>query len=143
MPLVRSIRAIVDLTDAEPNSSFDVRVEPLGAGDELLAGVMIDPPEVVVRPVLSVADASRNLLVVPRFINTPSGRKTVRSYRVEPTRIELFGEGDLLARLRMIETEDVDLFGLLDDQTFTVGLKLPEGVTSDTETVLVTVELED
>ncbi len=143
MPSVKSVRAIVDLTDALPNTTYTVRLEPLGEGDQPLAGVTVEPAEVVVRPVLSVAPQIRNLLVVPKFVNSPSGTSTVKSYTIEPTQIEVRGEGDTISRLRMIETEDVDLSGLSSNQTFTVGIRLPEGVESDTETVQVTVELED
>lgn len=139
---VKSVRAMVDVTQARPGSSFDVRLEALGDGNSPVAIVQISPEFVSVSPALALAPTRRTLLVTPSFSGQPPFSHRIVDYSVEPVEVEIRGSSDVLSRLRTIGTGVIDLTGLTASTTIDVALIIPAGVELVGEaTVRVTLDI--
>ncbi|MCH7904250.1 MAG: hypothetical protein IH944_06740 [Armatimonadetes bacterium] len=139
---VKSVRAIVDVTQARPGSAFDVRLEALGDENRPVAIVEISPEFVSVSPALSLAPTRRPLFVTASFIGQVPFSHRFFDYSVEPTEVEIRGSSDVLSRLRMIGTASIDLTGLTESTSIDVALIIPAGVELVGEaTVRVTLDI--
>lgn len=86
---------------------------------------------------------SRTIAVQPKITgNLPSDRILV-SLEVEPRNVNINGDFETLNKIgRFISTSSINLNGIVVDTVMTVGLNLPNGVSSDTKTVKVLVKVE-
>jgi YbbR domain-containing protein len=94
---------------------------------------------------LATADATRTLIV-----NVPVRGQTAFPYQVtdivvEPSQVLVSGKPDTLVNQSRIDTEELDVTGLMSDVTRDVPLRLPSGVTlkSGRATARVTVKVRD
>lgn len=65
----------------------------------------------------------------------------LRSIKVDPSKIDIFGDQRIVETLNFIETEPISLAGMTKSATKEVKLKLPIGITVTNDTVIVKIDI--
>jgi YbbR domain-containing protein len=138
---VKLVRANLDLTRIRPKETFVVPLEVLDAEGRPVPSVSTDPSTVLVSPALSAAEALKRVLVNPNWSGRPAAGFRIQDVVIEPPQVTVKGASEDLARLSMVETEQVDLEGLSADKTLKVKLVLPPGVTTTTPEVVLEIKV--
>ena len=66
---VKSVRAVLDLSQILPNKTLEIELEALNEEGRPVPLIEFEPETVMVSPAVSIGPTTRNLLVVARFIN--------------------------------------------------------------------------
>ncbi len=139
--LAMQARVEINLGSVEPGSSSQAPVQILtetGAPLELT----VDPSTVSVRVKPVALPPSKNVVVQPNWTGTPAFGYRIASVEILPNQIRVMGDAETLERLASVNTSPIDITGIRENRTFTIGLALPSGVRSDTERVEVRIRLE-
>ncbi|MCX7800455.1 MAG: CdaR family protein [Fimbriimonadales bacterium] len=139
---VRRVRAVLNLSRVRPATSYLLRLEALGPDGKPLGQVRTEPSEVSVRPALAPALAPRSVSVTPRWTGTPAFGFRLVAVTADPSQVALTGKSEVLSGLASVETEPIDLDGIDANRVFRVRLRLPQGVTTATPIVEVSVRVE-
>jgi len=125
---VKSVRASLDLSTAEPGNFYIVKLEPLNAQGKPVADVICDPSEVAVRPALIPAPTQKYLVVTPTWKGQLALGHRLADVQIKPNQVAVTGRSEVLARLVSIETEPLNLDGLKESAILKTTLKIPPGV---------------
>lgn len=79
--------------------------------------------------------------VKPSVANDLPERYLLNSIRIEPAKIDIFGDQRIVEKLDFIETETISLADLTKPVTKEVKLKLPIGITVTNDTVTVKIDI--
>jgi YbbR domain-containing protein len=154
--------AVVEVRGAEPDIDrvvaveARIQVEPSGLdvdrdtdlvpvdsrGEEVL-GVNLNPATARVSIDVFTDTDSRTLLVNPNITGTPALDFDIASVVVTPRVVTVSGDAQQLAALAAIDTRPIQVGGRRENVRATVPLQLPEGVTSLTPEVQVTITLRE
>lgn len=122
---VYKAQVLLDLTTANNGMPQSQAVELLDKDNAPITDVYSMPKEVTIRPVVAAADQSRMLLVTPSFAGSqPEFGYRVSRVSVTPPQVLVGGSSEALASLKSatVDTEKIDLTGLMQSVTFTVDL---------------------
>ena len=115
---------------ARDSSSVDLR--PLG----------IEPSTADVRVTVTLTDVSRSVPVTLRTRGKVAEGYNLTSFSLDQNSVTIEGPVQVVQALTSIDTEEFDLTAFSSDQTRSVRLRLPTGVTSQRESVNVTFTIE-
>ena len=133
-------RVTVDLQNRKTNLVSDVAVvfyDQLGAQVTDLSSVT--PNLVTVTVTVASSEVTRASAVLPKTVGSPAPGYELAGIDVSPATVVLSGTQDLLNNLDSISTAPISLNGLTGDETVTVALAPPVGVTVQPSTVTVTI----
>jgi YbbR domain-containing protein len=139
--LAMEARVEINLGSVEPGSSSTAPVQILTETGKPLE-LTIDPSTVSVRVKPVALPPSKNVLVQASWIGTPAVGYRIAGVEIAPNQIRIMGNAESLERLVSIDTSAIDVSGIREDKTVSVGLKLPQGVRSDTTLVEVRIRVE-
>ena len=132
-------RATVDLGNRKTNVQADVPVlmyDPRGAQ---VTDVSVTPPIVVIAITVAPSQASRATAVVPRTVGSVASGHELAGISVNPATVVLSGPQDVLNALDSVATTAISLNGLTANETVTLDLTPPAGITAAPSTVTVTI----
>lgn len=138
---VRTVRALLNLSNVVPNRTYELDLEILGEGGKPVPVVQADPEKVMVSPAVSIGPTMRRLFVNPVFVNQLAQGFRVSDYTVTPNQIEATGGSGDLSRYTTVDTRPIDIGGLRQSYDFEVEVILPDGLTAEGGTT-VTVHVE-
>jgi YbbR domain-containing protein len=139
--LATDARVEVNLSSVEPGSSSQAPVQILTETGKPLE-LTVDPTTVTVRVRPVALPPSKNVIVQPIFNGTPAFGYRIASIEVVPNQIRVMGAADDLETPSSVNTAAVNVTGITDDTTITVGLALPAGVRSEVSRVEVRIRIE-
>jgi YbbR domain-containing protein len=120
----------------------DVDLVAMDAWDVLVPGVTLDPRTVHVQIQVGSQLRTETVPVNPVVTGTQAAGYNITSIDVKPSIVSVQGQADALALLKgNANTKAVSISGATHDVTVNVGLDLPNGVTSDTASVSITIHL--
>ena len=120
----------------------DVDLVAMDASDVLVPGVTLDPRTVHVQIQVGSQLRTETVPVNPITTGTQAAGYNITSIDVKPSIVSVQGQADALALLKgMANTKPISISGATHDVTVNVGLDLPNGVTSDTASVSITIHL--
>ena len=120
----------------------DVDLVAMDASDVLVPGVTLDPRTVHVQIQVGSQLRIETVPVNPITTGTQAAGYNITSIDVKPSIVSVQGQADALALLKgKANTKAVSISGATQDVTVNVGLDLPNGVTSDTASVSITIHL--
>lgn len=125
---VKSVRAVLDLSQILPNKTLDLALEALNEQGRPVPLIELKPETVMVSPAVSIGPSMRKLLVTPVFKNQPPFGYRVIGYTVTPNQVQATGSSIDLSRVTTVDTEPIDLAGLRGDRTLMVPLRRPVGM---------------
>jgi YbbR domain-containing protein len=136
-----AVRVRVDLARAREGDNLVMLTDDLVQTPAGVNIVRVSPNWVRV----TVASAlTRSLRVVPQLRGTPAPQVSLGSVVVEPQTVQVKGPRTTIDGQASIETVPVDISGIRESITRTVGLQLPESVYPTSQrTVQVTVEVRE
>jgi YbbR domain-containing protein len=143
--LQRVAKLIVAVDVSRMGPFADLPVRPYDSDGIEVRGVDVDPATTRVELSLASAEATRSLIVSVPFRGQTAFPYQVTDILVEPAQVVVSGKPDVLVNLSHVETEELDLSGLMSDVTKDIPLRLPAGVTlrSGRPQVRVTVKVRD
>jgi YbbR domain-containing protein len=126
-----------DITEERPPTYYDN-----DGNVASVVGLTVSPEEVVVIiPVIELAGFAEKPITV-NWVGEPAPGYRLLDVKAEPTSVQVTGAPADLEDLR-IQTEPVDISGLVESDTFQVALDLPEGIgLVAVQPIVVTVEIE-
>ena len=136
MESVKSVRAVLDLSELVPNATIDSDLEILGDLNRRIPVVQANPAKVKLSPAVSFGTTTRKLLINPDITKLPPGNFEIVSVTVDPVQIEVFGVSADLAKYTIVDTEPIDLSDVRESRSFQVGLILPERLTAEGDTTV-------
>lgn len=139
--LATEARVEVNLGSVEPGASAQAPVQILTQTGRPLE-LTVDPSTVSVRVKPVALPPSKNVIVEPRWTGTPAFGYRITSVEVLPNQIRILGDAETLERLASVNTNPIDITGISENRTLSIGLALPQGVRSDTMRVEVRIRLE-
>jgi len=120
----------------------DVDLVAMDASDVLVPGVTLDPRTVHVQIQVGSQLRTETVPVNPITTGTQAAGYYMTSIDVKPSVVSVQGQADALALLKgMANTKPISISGATHDVTVNAGLDLPNGVTSDTASVSITIHL--
>ena len=120
----------------------DVDLVAMDASDVLVPGVTLDPRTVHVQIQVGSQLRTETVPVNPITTGTQAAGYNITSIDVKPSIVSVQGQADALALLKgKANTKAVSISGATQDVTVNVGLDLPNGVTSDTASISITIHL--
>src|SRR5450759_3392531 len=120
----------------------DVILVAMDASDVLVPGVTLDPRTVHVQIQVGSQLRTETVPVNPITTGTQAAGYYMTSIDVKPSVVSVQGQADALALLKgMANTKPISISGATHDVTVNAGLDLPNGVTSDTASVSITIHL--
>lgn len=140
---VKRVRAFLDLASVGQGGTTEVSLDTLDENDQPVSDVTVHPQAATIRPKVAPAAQSTTVFVEPLFQGHPAIGYAMTDYSVEPTQIAVQGPPELLANLRKVSTDPINLEGLRTTTTFDTTLQIPagtKGYSTKTAKVIVTVE---
>ena len=123
------------------DTDIEVSLQPLDEDGDIVENVRIVPKVISVRMSFARSLARKVVDVKPAVEGAAASGYTIAEVRVEPSRIELAGTGEVLDAVTTLSTEPVSVAGLTESTNKTVALALPEGVTVTNKMVNVRIEV--
>jgi YbbR domain-containing protein len=133
------VRVDVDLGNRKTDFEADIAPLVYDTHGDQVGDVGLSASSVQVTIVVSSAQATRSVAVVPNFQGAPSPGRELGGYSCSSFSVVLSGPQDLLNGLDSVTTTPIYLGGLYGTVAVNVPLELPAGVTSSPATVTVTV----
>ena len=120
----------------------DVDLVARDASDSKVDNVTFSPSQVHVQIQVGSQLRTETVPVKPITSGTQAAGYDITSVEVKPAIVSVQGQADALALLKDVATtKAVSISGATHDVTANVGLDLPNGVTSDTTSVTITIHL--
>jgi YbbR domain-containing protein len=138
---VSTVVARVPIDASALNVDRDVDLVALDANGNQVPNVELDPARAHVRIAVAQQLATRTLPVAPQFSGAPSPGYRITSVTVDPLVVNVTGEASLVSQLQTAQTAPIDLTGRTSDLEAEVSLALPGGLTTETNTVRVTLTI--
>ncbi len=131
----------VGLTGNNADFSLDVPITPVNADGREVDGVKIIPAKVQASVQLARGLTKKVVSIKAVFADDlPAGYATA-NVRMDPSKIEVAGEEQLIRQLDAVNTEKISLAGMTKSGKKTVKLDLPQGVIATNKDIIVTIEI--
>jgi len=138
---VMSCQISVTLAEIRNSISEKRPVQLFGTDGEVPAGIRIMPDQVTVDVTVKAGYPSRNVTVVPQFINKPPEGYRLEGFKVLPTSVTISGPGRVLEELSDVRTLPIDLSKIQASTTVTTSLTPPFESVKIVGTPSVTVDI--
>ena len=138
------IRALIDLAEVRESVEQTLPVQPLDENNQIVAGIGLNPAEVLVTLPVSQQGGYRDLAVKVLVSGQVASGYRLANISVFPPVVTVFsGDPELVNSLPgVLETQPLDLENASDDLSTRLSINLPEGVSLVGEqTVLVRVNV--
>ena len=138
------IRALIDLADVRESVEQTLPVQPLDENNQIVAGIGLNPAEVLVTLPVSQQGGYRDLAVKVLVSGQVASGYRLANISVFPPVVTVFsGDPELVNSLPgVLETQPLDLENASDELSTRLSINLPEGVSLVGEqTVLVRVNV--
>lgn len=138
---VYEVEGSVDVSEKRESFRAGVNLLPVDKSGLEVDGVSIDRNNIQVS--VNVSKAKQKKMVPLHLVSTgdlPAGL-VLSSVKVEPQKVEISAEENLIANIETVNTQPVELSKVTGNTVETVGLQLPEGVSANVDTVQVTVDV--
>jgi len=133
-----------DLRDylKHPGETYQLDVVLLDSANRRVETVRADPSKVMLVPVLAQLTGVKNVTILPNWTgNLPFGYRVDR-YFTNPQQVKIEGDANALRKYQQVQTEPVNLSGIIGRRRLTVRLVRPEKVKAMTpRSVQVTVDV--
>ena len=131
----------VGLTGNNADFSLDVPITPVNADGREVEGIKIIPEKVQASVQLARGLTKKVVSIKAVFADDlPIGYATA-NVRLDPSKIEIAGEEQLINHLDSISTEKISLAGMTKSGKKTVKLELPQGVVVTNKEIVVSIEI--
>jgi YbbR domain-containing protein len=107
-----------------------VDLVPVDGRDEVVTPVDLTPSTIRVRIPVGAPVTTKSVPVTAVVTGSPADGYVVANTTVDPLVATITGEANLLAGITSVNTQPVDIGGATSAVTKTVGLDLPDGITS-------------
>lgn len=136
---VSEIIARVSLTELKTDFSQEVVLVPIDASGTPVPGVSVTPSRLAVMIDITQRAGFREVAVKPEVLGQPAPGYRITNITVAPSIITVSSSDPTRVQELpgFVETEPLDISGLTDDLTQRLALRLPEGVTSVGEPVVL------
>jgi len=138
---VASVQVTLDLTRARPGVSVSVPVEILDAKGNPVPSMIADPPKVTVAASFSVSMASRPVPVIVDWSGSPAPGFEITEILVNPQKVDISGETQVISGLTVIVTEPISLEGIRANKDIKAKLVVPNKTTVEPMTVTITIRV--
>jgi YbbR domain-containing protein len=143
--LLESVIAEVNLTGVRNDIQQTVLLEPRDAGGNVIAGVDVEPESARVSVTILQIEQTRRFAVRPVIEGSPAPGYNVSLIGVQPALVEVTGSAEALSAIDGIigiPTDAISIEGATESiEGRSVALQLPEGVSSQVNSVTVTVSI--
>jgi YbbR domain-containing protein len=139
---VKTVEALLDLSRAGESVGMEAAVLPIDTEGNRVANVKTDPERVMIFPALAAAPQSKTVFVNANYRGQPRFGYRVKRIEVNPPRVRVSGNSELVASFTVLETAPVDLEGLQETRTFSTRVVTPAGIRAAPEFVQVRVVVE-
>ncbi|HIX83273.1 MAG TPA: hypothetical protein H9979_01850 [Candidatus Megamonas gallistercoris] len=123
------------------NFSVTVPLIAVNDKDKEIEGVHLLPKTVDVSIILARGLNTKVIDIKPTLMSDLSNDYILKSVRVEPEKIEVSGNIDIIGNMTYLATENISLADMSAPTKKTVNLVIPDGVTASVQTAVVTVEI--
>lgn len=138
---VYEAKGSVDISEKKDDFRTSVNLLPVDKSGLEVEGVSIGRSTVQV--LVDLSKAKQKKMVSLHLVSVgdlPAGL-VLNSVKVEPQKVEISAEENLIANIETVNTQPVELAKVTGNTVETVGLQLPEGVSANVDTVQVTVDV--
>ena len=141
LTLVNRVEARVDLAGrVSAVENVLVALVPVDEGGNMVEGVTVVPTQATMSVPISLKGGHVAISIVPVTTGRPAAGYYLREINVDPDTVTIFsGDPDILAAIRFLETEPVDLSGRRADFARRMTLRLPANVSLINSRAQVTV----
>ncbi len=105
--------------------AFDSESRPVSRESDRVESFRIFPERVSVRPILLPAPSEKSIVISPTIEGAPAPGFVIESVTAIPNQVSVRGPSAMLAQLRNLRTEKVDISGLTASKRYSVALRLP------------------
>lgn len=135
---VNQVTAVVDVSGQKGDFTAPVALKIVTAEGQELSGVTVKPDTVQVTvPIRS--QAVKTVDVKPVVTGQPAAGYIVSSLTTDPSRVDVQGPPDVLARVDTLYTVVMNIDGINKDSMFDAKLQVPAGLTPSVDAVKVRV----
>ena len=140
---VESASADINLTGLRVNQQQQYVLAARDSSNGILSPLRIEPNTADVRVTVDLNNVSRSVPISLRTRGQVADGYNLSSWSFDPSpSVTIEGPVALVQALTSIDTEEFDLTGFSSDQTRTLQLQLPSGVTAPRDSVTVTFNIE-
>ncbi len=130
---MKSIKKAVvqfDLSQVGESGEAELPIVLIGANDVPIMNDSIElrPTTATVEFELEKTEESKSVPISINLVGTPANNLDAIVQQTTPAEVEIFGEKSLVDRIDVIQSEDIDVSGISQDQTVQVNLIVPEGI---------------
>lgn len=143
---VQSVAQVIGYVGMTQNSEndFDLKVPLSAIADDGhgVDDVRVIPQSVNVHVQLARGLSKKIVDIKPLFEGAVPSGYSVKSVRMEPSRVEIAGEASVLNKISSLDTETIPLADLTKSTRRAIMIALPDGVTVTNKMVFVNIEIE-
>lgn len=139
--IVKKVVATIDVSGKDSNIASTVPLKALDSKGNVQKGIDIWPKTVEVSlPIVPV----NSIPIVPNIIGNPPEGYSIKSVKLEKTKMPITGDSSVLGNISNITTEPINVEGVTRSFEREVRLILPQGIqpVSDRNTVKISIEIE-
>lgn len=138
---VVTARVVLDLSRIRPGATIPLTVEIVDKDGKPVPSMTADPSRVTVAASFKVSLASRSVPIIVDWGGDPAPGYQITEITVDPPKVELKGESALIGGITTLQTNRLSFAGIKQTKTMSATLKIPEGLTANTDTVKVTIQV--
>lgn len=131
----------VSVLDRRDNFTSPGDVIAIDSEGRVVEGVTITPRQGQVQYELEKIRVEKKVKVSPYLVGTLPAGLVLKSVEVEPKEVTLMGKEQNVKGLDEVQTEEIPLAGINSSQEITVGVTIPEGVSTITRNVKIKLDI--
>lgn len=137
---VYSVAIVGSIRDISKDYSEYFQVSAFDKSGNTVSGVQFNKDKA--KLILST-NKHKEVNIKPNYIGKINDKYSIESLVLSKEKINIFGNNDLINKIDEIETEPINLSDITENTEFKCNLLLPEGVETDSNTVVVTITIKD
>lgn len=138
---VANIVAHVDLAGKQQDFTEEATIKALDSDGKEVTGITITPDKTVIQGKVISVPVSRKVKVSLRTVGNLPGDLEMKAIDMEEDEVAVSGYRPNVEAIDSIGTKPLNLSTVTDSATIELELDLPEGITSETKTIAVTVDV--
>ncbi len=119
---------MVNVSGVEESFERNVAVNVFDASGNIVHGVTIVPANVFVQITVVQAQSEKQVTINPSLAGEPAEGYQIAEVILEPARVTITGPQATVQSTDSVLTEIIDISGITEDLTVSVGLQLPSGL---------------
>lgn len=137
---VYSVAIVGSIRDISKDYSEYFQISAFDKSGNTVSGVQFNKDKA--KLILST-NKHKEVNIKPNYIGKINDKYSIESLVLSKEKINIFGNNDLINKIDEIETEPINLSDITENTEFKCNLLLPEGVETDSNTVVVTITIKD